>query len=284
MPPVCLYLGQGGAEYMLETVNPGIKNADRFKGFAETYDNSRPAMPHYPVSVISRYLGYKPKRVVDLGCGTGLSSLAWIGYCDEIIGIEPSGDMLSAARPKECDGLSFRQAFSHDTGLENEFADVVVCSQSFHWMEPDSTLREVNRILRTGGVFATVDCDWPPVCQWEAEREYIRLFEEVRRIEAQYPGLKAKFHQWDKSGHLANMQNSGCFRYTRELVFSNNENSTASRFIQLAISQGGLQSILQTDPGLIEERLTGFRSRIIRIFGEEEFAMDFCYRMRIGVK
>ena len=43
------------------------KNADRFTGFAEIYDEARPVMPTHTVSVITRYLGRRPINVVDLG-------------------------------------------------------------------------------------------------------------------------------------------------------------------------------------------------------------------------
>ena len=35
--------------------------------------------------------------------------------------------------------------------------------QALHWMEPAPTFGEVARLLRPGGVFAALDCDWPPV-------------------------------------------------------------------------------------------------------------------------
>lgn len=34
-------------------------------------------MPTYPVKIIKRYLGRTPETVVDLGCGTGLSTLVF---------------------------------------------------------------------------------------------------------------------------------------------------------------------------------------------------------------
>lgn len=54
-------------------------NADRFSGFADIYENARPKVPRYPVDVICRYLGETPRLVVDMGCGTGLSSEVWQG-------------------------------------------------------------------------------------------------------------------------------------------------------------------------------------------------------------
>ena len=117
-------------------MNNAIKNADRFVGFADTYENARPAMPQYPITVIKKYLKREPEIVVDLGCGTGLSTVIWKDYSKKVIGVEPSEDMLSIARKKQYNNISFIKAFSHKTGLPNEFADAVVCSQSFHWMEP----------------------------------------------------------------------------------------------------------------------------------------------------
>lgn len=74
-----------------------IKNANRFTGFADIYENARPSMPLQPVNIIKKYLGRNPEIVVDLGCGTGLSTVAWKGNCKNVIGIEPNGDMLSIA-------------------------------------------------------------------------------------------------------------------------------------------------------------------------------------------
>lgn len=39
------------------------KNADRFKGFADIYDNARPACPDYVVKILTQYLDKQPKTV-----------------------------------------------------------------------------------------------------------------------------------------------------------------------------------------------------------------------------
>lgn len=265
-------------------MNDLSKNAARFYGFADIYDQARPRMPHDPVEIICRYLGHRPELVVDLGCGTGLSTLAWRGSCGRAIGVEPSGDMLAVARQKADDSLSFIQTYAHQTGLPDACADAVICSQSFHWMDPALTLAEVNRILKPGGVFATVDCDWPPVCTWQAEKAYCALFDRVRGLEKSDPNLREQYVRWEKSGHLDNIRGSGYFRYCRELVFLSRETGSADRLIALSRSQGSLQNILKRKPALIADALAQFESDIRRVCGGEPFEMDFCYRMRIGVK
>jgi len=146
-------------------------NADRFLGFADIYNNARPKCPEKVKKIMQKYLGKTPDVVVDLGCGTGLSTRTWSSVSNKVIGIEPSADMIQIARGASLglENIKYISAFSDNTGLDNNYADIITCSQSFHWMNPEKTLKEVSRILKKGGVFATYDYDWPPVCNWEAE-------------------------------------------------------------------------------------------------------------------
>lgn len=259
-------------------------NADRFSGFADVYENSRPKMPKYPADIICRYLGKTPQLVVDMGCGTGLSTEIWRDISGKVIGIEPNDEMRGIAEKKADNKRSFIKAFSDSTGLADCCADAVVCSQSFHWMEPTSTLKEVNRILKKGGVFATVDCDWPPVTKWEAEKAYMQLYGRVLEIESQVPEVKDTFLRYSKDKHLENIIGSGYFTYARELLFSNTEECTKERFRNIILSQGSTQAILKKCPELIEKELDVFYKAIDSCFDKEPFDIDFCYRMRIGVK
>ena len=203
-------------------VNDDRINADRFLGFADLYDSARPKCPEKVKEIILAYLGRTPSVVVDLGCGTGLSTIIWSDLSDQVIGIEPSTDMLRVATEKasHLPNVSFLAGFSDQTGLADNSCDVITCSQSFHWMNPETTLREVSRILRTGGIFAAYDCDWPPVCKWEAELAYDNLFKKVSEIESRRPENQRNYLKFDKEKHLSNMKNSGIFQYQRERLFS----------------------------------------------------------------
>ncbi|MDE6764012.1 MAG: class I SAM-dependent methyltransferase [Oscillospiraceae bacterium] len=259
-------------------------NAERFSGFADVYENARPKVPKYPINVICRYLGKAPQLVVDMGCGTGLSSDIWQEVSDKIIGIEPNDEMRSIAEKKSSTKMNFIKAFSDNTGLDDCCADAVVCSQSFHWMEPTSTLKEVNRILKDGGVFATIDCDWPPVVKWEAEKAYMQLYSKVLEIESQIPDIKDSFIRYSKNKHLENIIKSGYFTYAREILFCSMEECTTERFFNIILSQGSTQAILKKYPELIKNELDIFYDNIDSCFDKEPFDIEFCYRMRIGVK
>ena len=191
--------------------------------------------------------------------------------------------MLSIAKKKN-NGISFIKAYSDNTTLSENSTDIVICSQSFHWMNPTDTLAEVNRILKSNGVFATVDCDWPPVCCLDAEIAYSQLLNKVRFIELENEDVFKTFQRWKKDKHLKNIKQSGYFRYCREIVLLNKEKCNADRFIGIALSQGGLQTILKTQPNLIESDIELFDKKIKYIYGDSEFNISFCYRMRLGVK
>lgn len=260
------------------------ENANRFKGFANIYDLSRPSLPIEAVKIICSYSDGGASLAVDLGSGTGLSTVSLSKIFNTVIGIEPSEDMLKVARKKECDSVRFIKAFSDNTTLQDNIADAVVCSQSFHWMNPEKTLKEVNRILKNKGVFATVDNDWPPVCNKYAESEYIKLFAIVRDIEVNNRNTNSTFIRRNKEKHLDAIKNSGYFSFAREIVFSEPFSCNAERFINLAMGQGSLQTVLKNTPELIIDYLEDFKKNIVEIFKDQSFESFFCYRMRIGIK
>lgn len=259
-------------------------NADRFKGFADIYENSRPKMPDTVSEILKMYLGDYPDICVDLGSGTGLSSRTLAKKCKKVYGIEPSDDMRSEAEKHTMDNIEYKKAFSDNTGLPDGFADAVICSQSFHWMEPISTLKEVSRILKRKGIFATVDNDWPAVCNKEAEEEYCRLFKKVRMLEKNNSEIAESFIRRNKENHLENIEKSGLFDYSREIVFASEEKCDADRFFGIAMGQGSLQAVLKHCPQEINKELSVFKENIYRIFDGKKTDILFCYRMRIGIR
>src|SRR5260370_40122163 len=84
-----------------------------------------------------------------------------------ITGVEPSQDMRREAE-RRCSNLfpshavEWTSAEANATQIAAESVDIITASQSFHWMNPETTLSEEARILRPGGVFAAINCDWPP--------------------------------------------------------------------------------------------------------------------------
>lgn len=261
-------------------------NVERFMGFADVYDAARPQPPAEATAILSLLAGVRRAAlVVDIGCGTGLSTRIWTGRARRVIGVDPSTDMLAQARTAtRSRAIEFRQGFSHDTGLPAACADIVTASQCLHWMPPEPTFREVARVLRKGGVFAALDCDWPPVLpDWRTEEAYTEFMAAADRLR-QSPQAEQGVQRWHKDGHLGRLQDSGRFRYCREIVLHQCEQGNAKRLVDLAMSFGKIQSLLKLGLSEREIGLDKFRRAARQTLGNRRRPWYFCYRMRIGVK
>jgi ubiquinone/menaquinone biosynthesis C-methylase UbiE len=258
---------------------------ERFTGLADPYDAFRPRPPQILVEILTRLAQTnRPHLVVDLGCGTGLSTRFWAENAEKVVGVDPSVDMLRKAKGQTtAANISYRQGFSYDTGLPDHCADIVTCSQSLHWMEPTSTFKEASRILRSGGVFAAYDCDWPPTLgNWELEMAFKEFMAGVRKIEAEQ-GHATDLKRWPKSEHLTRMQASGFFRFTKEITVHSIESGNAERLVGLVLSLGVAANLLKH--GMREEEIGLDRLRAVakRTLGDQVQSWYFSYRVRLGI-
>ena len=259
---------------------------ERFSGFAGVYDRCRPAPPEALADVLCLLAGVRcPALVVDLGCGTGLSTRYWADRAVQVIGIEPSADMLRQAQAATLQpNVTYQAGFGHKTGLPDGCADFVTCSQAFHWMEPESTLAEVARLLHPGGVFAAYDHDSHPVMpRWEADFAYRVFGERVDALEESHK-ISASVARWDKPSHLRRIRASGRFRYAREILLHHVETGNAERLVGLALSQGSVESLLKAGLGEADLGLDRLRAEAARWLGSESGPWYWSVRVRVAVK
>ena len=94
--------------------------------------------------------------------------------------------MLNEAKKKERDNLKFKQGFGEKTGLSESIADIVICVQAFHWMNPEITLKEVNRILKPNGIFAVINADYPPIINKKLEKIYLNIINKAKKKEHEF--------------------------------------------------------------------------------------------------
>jgi SAM-dependent methyltransferase len=256
---------------------------DRFTGFADLYDSVRPRPPDAIGAVLCSYANQSSPRVVDLGSGTGLSSRWAETWAGSVIGVEPNDDMRTVAK-SSAGSVHYRSGFSFATGLPDASADVVIAVQAMHWMEPVSTLAEVARILRPGGVFASFDADWPPVAGLARAESAWSDLDDVVRTGGLHTDASVK--AWPRAEHLANMVASGHFSWCRELFFHQTEVGGADRFIALLQSQGGYQSLLKQGLSPADIGADIFKREVHAAYAEAAVAhgITFSWRARVGVK
>jgi SAM-dependent methyltransferase len=250
-------------------------------GFAHGYDSYRPSPPSALLDILCLEAQVeRPRQIVDLGSGTGLSTRAWAERADDVVGVEASPEMRSRAEKTTSAGnVRFVQAYAQETGLAAGTADIVTCSQSFHWMEPVATLAEAARLLRLGGIFAAYDYDWPPIVHPDVEAAFEEL---VRRI-----GMRRALRgqpRHTKDMHLDRIRESGHFRFVREVLLHSEERGSAERVIGMALSLGPLSVMLNEGVSEEELGLAQLREAAAAALGDREVEIFLSYRVRLGVR
>jgi len=256
-------------------------NRDRFSGFARLYASVRPQPPPKVVEIVLGILHKRRlERVVDLGSGTGLSTGIWTSVSDSVVGIEPTADMRNQAR-MDYPGIEFLDGTGDQTSLATGSADVVLCSQSFHWMEPTATLVEVNRILKDEGVFVVLDCHWPVTWNWVAEKAYEALVQKAQRVAQGLPRSSDGPEQYPKDQHLQNLRRSGHFTHCGTVLFDSLEDCDAQRFGGMALSQGLVQSLLKQDQSLLDQEIQALKDACSQA---PSTTMRVSYTLHYGIK
>ncbi|MFI6692797.1 class I SAM-dependent methyltransferase [Streptomyces sp. NPDC050433] len=164
-----------------------------FRGSAAHYELGR--LPYAPgfAGTVATVLGLDGRgRLLDVGCGPGIVTLAMAPYVTEVVGVDPDEDMLAEAeRQAARRGVGnvrwvAARAEQLPAGL-GEFR-AVVFAQSFHWTDRDRTAAAVLGMLEPGGAFVHIsDLKNPPAPTTPLPRPappYERIGDLVRR----YPG------------------------------------------------------------------------------------------------
>jgi len=241
--------------------------------FVGRYDSLRPEPPADLIKVLAQLAPAQPPRlVVDLGSGTGISTVVWADHAERVIGIEQNPEMLAGAR--SASNVEYRHAVAHATELPDACADIVTCAQSFHWMDRQPTLAEIARILRPGGVFAAYDYDWPPIVDWEVDRAFVAVIA-ASGVDPERP---------EKADHMRQLEASGRFRARLEFFLHARESGDADRLISLPLAFGPIARRLNEGATTEELGLDRLREIVNRRVGAHPVALWWSYRVRVGIK
>ncbi|KAL5015869.1 hypothetical protein ScPMuIL_005458 [Solemya velum] len=127
------------------------------KSLVKNYVRYRPSYPQQLFEDIIQYCHEDPRSgdtlAVDLGCGTGLSTLPLSRHFQSVIGIDSSVEQLSRA-PKSIDNTRFTVGDAENTGIASGSVDLVTVGTALHWMDTTKVQQEIRRVLRPNGTVA----------------------------------------------------------------------------------------------------------------------------------
>lgn len=122
-----------------------------FSEIAQQYDRNRPDYP----SEIFQYLAMvcdDHQLAWDVGTGTGQAAVQLAKQFDRVIATDESVEQV--AHGKRVPNVTYRVERAENSSLDDESVDLVTVAQALHWFDFDGFMKEVDRVLKPGGVFA----------------------------------------------------------------------------------------------------------------------------------
>ncbi len=221
----------------------------RFTGLAEGYAKHRPSYPPEAIDCLVEecHLG-ADSIVVDIGCGTGISTRLLAAKGLQVIGIEPNADMRDTAGQTALESSSgtieYRQGQAEKTGLPASCAAAVTAFQAFHWFDGERALAEFHRILEPKGNLALV---------WNDRDDSDSLTGAYHQILSNSLEGQAVTNSWRKSSEI--LHQSRWFAPPRVFTFSSDQTLDEDGLVGRALSA----SYAPRDPANREKLVAGLR-------------------------
>jgi SAM-dependent methyltransferase len=144
-----------------------------FGALAETYDAVRPS---WPSGTVDWLLGnpHGPRRVIDLGAGTGLGTRTIAALGHDVVALDPSAGMLAALEaaplaPEVRARIETRVGAAESLEDADASVDAATAFQAWHWFDAEQVARECARVLRPGGWLGLAWHSWSGDADWLRE-------------------------------------------------------------------------------------------------------------------
>ncbi len=127
------------------------KSAQAFQTASEAYVRGRPGYPAEAVRKLIEELGiHEGRTVVELGSGTGKFTRQLVPTQARVVAVEPVEGMRQQFSELFPD-VEVQAGTAEAIPMADASADAVIAAQAFHWFDGHTTLREIHRVLKSGG-------------------------------------------------------------------------------------------------------------------------------------
>lgn len=198
-----------------------------------------------------------------MGAGTGRATwpLAERGY--RVVAVEPSAPMRDRAARGFDERVRFTAGTGEATGLPPASADLLVCAQAFHWLDPAAALAEFARVLVPGGGLAIF---WN-----DRDRESRTMATELEALVTRYnPAYCCEYRDRDWAELIAA---SGCFSPVERQFFGHGVTMDADSLVGLTRSFSYVRNVLdEPSRAAFEDEV---RRLVRRLHGDSPFRLGY---------
>ena len=120
---------------------------------ASSYVAGRPS--YHPDIVDAIALLARGGRVIDLGAGTGISTVMLVDRGLDVVAVEPV-DAMRAALQDALPTVTAMAGTASSMPVDDASASLVLVGQAFHWFDHGPALDEISRVLVAGGSLVTL--------------------------------------------------------------------------------------------------------------------------------
>ena len=130
-----------------------------FQRVAEGYANHRPYYHPLVISRIRQKLNLRGKcnNGLDVGCGTGLSTIALQEIADNVIGIDGSEGMIAVAKTNSDEQITYHHAPAENLPFDAGSFDLITVCGAINWIDRTRFFPEAKRVLKEQGVVIIYD-------------------------------------------------------------------------------------------------------------------------------
>ena len=129
-------------------INPFVGEA-----VAGRYAQARPSLHHHVVRLLAERVPI-PRRALDVGCGTGLSTQPLTSLADIVVGIDESEAMLRDRTTGN--GEHYVHAAAERLPFRDAAFELATIASAIHWLDSDA-IEEVGRVLTPQACVAVYD-------------------------------------------------------------------------------------------------------------------------------
>ncbi|KAI6646128.1 hypothetical protein LOD99_9479 [Oopsacas minuta] len=116
------------------------------------------------------------RLLLDIGCGTGISTRLFSDSCTSCWGVDISYEQLKQAISRKGRNVFYLMSLAESTCFKDNTFDLITVGQAWHWFDADRFNEEVKRILAPHGCIAVYGYSFPTILNHDKAQEILYKF------------------------------------------------------------------------------------------------------------